>query len=109
MAAETGSTVSGSLGSSRRSVRYVKNGARGQWWQAAKAKGQVHAGWSNISAKSLRSHDFALISEMIKEKFGGRRGAAADLNALRCLLDSPSQHIWITFEDDCLWWCNSPR
>jgi hypothetical protein len=35
-----------------------------------------------------------------------RSGAATrDYNALRWLLDNPSQHVWITFEDGCMWWC----
>ena len=28
-----------------------------------------------------------------------------DCNALQTLLDHPSRHLWITFQDDCLWWC----
>lgn len=87
------------------SVRYVKNGTGGQWWQAAKANGQVHAGWHNIPDELLLKPDFALIQQTIRAEFGERSGATADFNALRCLLDRPSQHLWITFEDGCMWWC----
>ncbi len=34
-----------------------------------------------------------------------RKGATQDFNALRDLLDSPSKHLWITFEGGCMWWC----
>ena len=87
------------------SVRYVKNGAGGQWWQAAKADGQVHAGWPNIPVELLLNPDFAVIKRIIEEEFKGRQGSTQDFNALRSLLDRPSQHLWITFEDDCMWWC----
>jgi hypothetical protein len=35
-----------------KSVRYVKNGAGGQWWTTAKANGQVHLGWRNVPTAS---------------------------------------------------------
>lgn len=57
------------------SVRYVKNGAGGQWWPAAKANGQVHAGWSNIPHELLINPDFALIKQMVKDEFGHRQGS----------------------------------
>jgi hypothetical protein len=28
-----------------------------------------------------------------------------DFNQLRDLLDTPSKHVWITFEDGYMWWC----
>jgi len=72
------------------SVRYVKNGAGGRWWQAAKANGQIHAGWSNIPRDLLLNPDFVLIKKMIEDEFGHRRGSTHDFNALRWLLEVPS-------------------
>jgi hypothetical protein len=40
-----------------------------------------------------------------KEQYGDKPGAGQDINQLLNLLDSPSQHVWITFEDDFMWWC----
>src|SRR6478672_6508138 len=34
----------------------------------------------------------------------GAKGAAG-FQALHDLLDHPSQHVWITFEDGYMWWC----
>jgi hypothetical protein len=97
------------LALSQASVRYVKNGAGGQWWHAAKENRQVLAGWPKIPHSLLLNPDFAVIRQKIKEEFGQRRGATADFKALRCILDSPSQHLWITFEDGFMWWCTVPR
>jgi hypothetical protein len=87
------------------SVRYVKNGAGGQWWHAALANGQVHLGWDNIQHHLLLNPDFVQIEQVVRESYGPRQGAGRDFNALRTLLDAPSQHIWVAFEDGCMWWC----
>jgi hypothetical protein len=87
------------------SVRYVKNGAGGQWWKAAKANGQIHLGWRIIPADLLHAADMSKIEKLIRANFGDKPGATQDLNALRTLLVSPSQHVWITFQDGCMWWC----
>jgi hypothetical protein len=87
------------------SVRYVKNGEGGKWWKTAKANNQVHLGWRNIPEALLRSADMAAIENMIRAAFGSNPGATQDFNALRTLLDHPSRHVWITFQDGCMWWC----
>jgi len=87
------------------SVRYVKNGRRGQWWQAARTNAQIHLGWKNIPHELLLTPDFPKIKDVVKAEFGSRQGATQDFNALCDLLDSPNKHIWMTFEDGCMWWC----
>ena len=87
-------------------VRYVKNGEGGRWWPAAKAaRGQVHLGWRIVPHALLRTADMIAIEPLIRAEFGAKPGATQDLNALRSLLDHPSQHVWITFQDGCMWWC----
>ena len=92
------------------SVCYVKNGRGGKWWPAAKANGQVHAGWRIIPPEQLQNPgDFKEIERIIRKDFddrGAGKGAATnDFQALKYLLEAPSQHVWITFEDGCMWWC----
>ena len=87
------------------SVRYVKNGAGGCWWTAAKTDAQVHAGWSNIPDDMLLAGDLAAIEEAVRSEFGSNQGAATrDFNALRALVQRPSRHVWVTIEDGFLWW-----
>ena len=85
------------------SVRYVKNGAGGKWWKAAKARGQVHAGWEDVPDELLRDANMAAIERNIRSSAGG--GKTQDINALRTLVERPSQHIWVTFADGRMWWC----
>jgi hypothetical protein len=87
------------------SVRYVKNGPAGRWWQEAKANGQIHLGWKNTPKELLLKPDFSEIERLLRAEFADRPGATQDFKALKTLLDAPSKHIWITFEDGCLWWC----
>ena len=57
------------------SVRYVKNGQGGRWWPAAKARGQVHAGWGIVPHALLRSGDMTAIEPLIRSKFSLKPGA----------------------------------
>ena len=84
------------------SVRYVKNGAGGQWWNAAKDNGQIHAGWRSIPDALLRTADMGQIESLIRSAFGTKPGAMQDFNALRTLLVEPSQHVWVTFQSGCM-------
>jgi len=85
------------------SVRYVKNGAAGKWWQAARANNQIHLSWKSVPRELLLLPDFPKIKQVLKAAFGAKQGATQDFNALRDLLDAPSKHIWITFQDGCMW------
>jgi hypothetical protein len=87
------------------SVRYVKNGRAGQWWKTAKANGQIHLGWRDIPDAQLRTSDLETIEGLIRAQFGNKSGATQDFKALRTLLVNPSQHVWVTFQDGCMWWC----
>lgn len=86
------------------SVRYVKNGPGGAWWKDAKAASRLHAGWSQIPDALLQDRDSAAIAALIRRQYGTKAGATQDLKALLTLLEKPSQHLWITFEDGFLWW-----
>jgi hypothetical protein len=83
------------------SVRYVKNGIRGQWWDASYTNGQIHGGWKKIPGELLLKADFSAIEQAHKAQYGSTQ----DYNALRDLLDNPSKHVWVTFEHGFLWWC----
>ncbi len=87
------------------SVRYVKNGAGGCWWSKAKARSEVHLGWHSIPHELLLQVDLEAIERLIRDQYPGKPGATQDFNMLRTLLERPSQHLWITFEEGCLWWC----
>ena len=57
------------------------------------------------ATRMLKVANMDAIEPVLKEWWSGRPGATQDINALRTLLDHPSQHLWITFEERRLWWC----
>jgi hypothetical protein len=83
----------------------MKNGVGGQWWAAAKTNGQLHVGWRLIPRSLLETADLPALEALIRAEYGIKRGATQDFNALSAFLDHPGQHIWITFQDGCMWWC----
>lgn len=87
------------------SLLYVKNGKGGAWWPAAKSKNQIHAGWHLLPSKLIRNFDRDTIEDEYHHYYTSAKFKTQDYNALVRLLDRPSQHIWITFEDGYLWWC----
>jgi hypothetical protein len=89
------------------SVRYVKNGPGGQWWKTAHAQQQIHAGWADVPAEILRAGDLAAAKPYVEQIAKDPGAATRDYNALRALIDRPSQHVWITFEDRRMWWCTA--
>ncbi|MEA3047938.1 MAG: hypothetical protein QOJ53_2270, partial [Sphingomonadales bacterium] len=86
-------------------VRYVKNGEGGKWWGTAKARNEVHLGWRSIPHHLLSAAEMPAIRALIQAEYGAKAGATQDFNMLATLLDHPSQHLWVTFEDGCMWWC----
>jgi hypothetical protein len=82
-------------------IRYIKNGAGGKWWPMARKRHQVHCGWSGVPGKLLKRGDIDAIWALP----AAQRGSTQDFNALRDLLARPSQHVWMTFAEGCLWWC----
>jgi hypothetical protein len=87
------------------SVRYMKNGAGGKWWTAAKDRGQLHFGWWFLPRDLLQQRDLDGIKACIGERYKKQGAATADFNAIKLVIEHPSQHIWVTFEDGYLWWC----
>ncbi len=89
----------------RSTVRYVKNGSGGKWWQAARGQSQAHFGWSRVPGELLLRPGFDAIEGVIRSTSNDEGAATRDLSQLRDVLEVPDHHIWITFEDGCMWWC----
>lgn len=87
------------------SIRYIKNGPGGRWWESAKAHQQIHAGWDEVPDALLRAAALSEIKPLIENYWGTKPGGTQDFNALCALIDRPSRHVWITFEEGRMWWC----
>lgn len=89
------------------SVRYVKNGEKGRWWPVAKARNQIHLGWRELPHDLLKRADFDAIRALLDRQYARKSAATQDFNMLRTLLDRPSRHLWVTFEEGAMWWCTA--
>jgi len=90
-------------------VRYVKNGPGGplggKWWVTAKERAQLHAGWKIVPDSLLSDPNYSEIEAIIRREIQDQGAAKRDYNALCHLLQAPSRHLWLTFEERSLWWC----
>jgi hypothetical protein len=92
------------------SVRYVKNGEGGRFWPKARACGQLHAGWWFVPRDLVRTLDLARIRGCIQKWYDSENKKPGvvtnDFNQFKLLtVENPSQHVWVTYEEGCLWWC----
>lgn len=87
------------------SVRYVKLGRGGEWWPASRDNGQIHCGWREVDVEVLQRGDVNEIRGALKKSKGVGAVQTQDVNALMTLLDNPSRHLWVTFENGRMWWC----
>jgi hypothetical protein len=63
-------------------------------------------GAGHVASALLTEPDFPAIRAAIEAYWQGKGAkGAAGFQALHDLLDHPSQHVWITFEDGYMWWC----
>ncbi len=76
-------------------LRYIKNGEGGRWWRAALAHSTIEAGWDEYEEAELRN-----VGELVWKD----HHTTKDYNALRTLIEG-HKYLWITIEDDSLWWC----
>lgn len=87
------------------SVRYVKLGAGGRWWKAAIERNEIHFGWKAVPDDLVAAADLVGIEAAIRAEFGKKPGATQDFKAISFVLDRPSRHVWVAYQDGCLWWC----
>ena len=87
-----------------KSVRYVKNGKGGAWWDDAQKHNQIRAGWREVPPDVLVAADLVAAEKHVREDAAANK-RRSDFNALELLLDRPSQHVWVAFEKGHLWWC----
>src|SRR5688572_10939716 len=93
----------------RSTVRYVKNGRGGQWWEAAKERRHAHFGWKHVAGELLLRADFNAIEQVIRHRSKDEGAVTRDLSQIREVLEGADRHVWITFEAGFMWWCTLRR
>jgi hypothetical protein len=90
---------------------YVKLGRGGEWVESSFKEGKVRIGWPELSLDDIYRWDEADIrkkGQLARERQGlpfGKREVSNDVGALRKIVHSTSEEVWITFDGPYLWWC----
>ncbi len=83
---------------------YVKLGRNGSWEESSLKKNIMRIGWPNQSLADINASRWEVIQEQLQADH--TQGVATrDRRALQMLCESTPKDIWITFNNNHLWWC----
>jgi len=85
---------------------YVKLGRGGTWEPDSIATGKLRLGWRNQTIVDINAHRWDIIEHQLRQELHAKPAGVAttDLNALRMIIESQPDDIWITFHQAKLWW-----
>jgi hypothetical protein len=84
---------------------YIKLGIGGKWEESSIRENKVRIGWTNWLVEEINQRNWDILKERYQHEYKNKGSATADINALKTLVDSTSDDIWITFHSSQLWWC----
>jgi restriction endonuclease len=84
---------------------YIKLGRGGEWEADSLARNIMRIGWPNNSLEDINSGNWDAIEHRLRCDQPHQGTATRDVNALRDIVASTEEDIWITFHGSRLWWC----
>ncbi len=88
-----------------RKAFYIKLGRAGSWEAESIDRRIMRIGWENNPLADVNAQNWEAIGEQIRRHQPHRAKATRDVNALRDIVVSTEEDIWITFHSSRLWWC----
>jgi hypothetical protein len=95
-------------------VRFIRLGKGRCWQRVSFERGEIHAGWNEVSEGALNAADREACRNAVEEYHTGlnyRTEAArktaiqTDFNQLMDLIEEPERFVWVTIADGRLYWC----
>ncbi len=88
------------------SAFYIKLGRGGVWEEDSIKTGRLRLGWAGQCVDDINNRRWEVIERQLRVEHEGKRSSVAtnDLNALRNIVDSSLDDVWITFHQAKLWW-----
>src|SRR5687768_8533128 len=88
------------------SAFYIKLGRGGVWEEDSIKTGKLRLGWSQQCVEDINTRRWEVIERQLRIEHEDKRSSVAtnDLNALKSIVDSSLDDIWITFHQAKLWW-----
>lgn len=84
---------------------YIKLGSEGQWEKSSIDENKIRIGWAGLSLKDLNVRDWDIIREKLEKEISDKGAVTRDLNALKKIVLSTPNDIWVTFYSSHLYWC----
>ena len=85
---------------------YVKLGTGGCWAEDAIAQNKFRVGWNWIDLSDMNERRWPAVRRQVKSQLQGKRKGVvtADFNALKRVIETTGDDLWITFHNNSLWW-----
>lgn len=83
---------------------YIKLGQGGKWEEDSIEKSILRIGWKEVEISDINNKNWKNIEKAIRDGIEDQGAATRDFNALKKLILSDSNVIWITFHNSMLWW-----
>lgn len=84
---------------------YIKLGRKGEWEKSSIAGNIIRIGWKRQTLEDIKQGNWEVIEKQLQQEIPNKGAANRDLNALRLIVESTSNDIWVTFYSSHLWWC----
>jgi hypothetical protein len=84
---------------------YIKLGRGGAWEADSLANHIMRIGWPGSALADINSHNWDVIERKLRAELPHQGTATRDSNALREIVVSTEEDVWITFHRSRLWWC----
>ena len=93
---------------------FIRLGTGGEWASDCFENGTIRLGYEeirhDICLSACESGDWAETRRAIQQAYmNGNAATGNHLSQIRSFYESDSSVLWITFHDDCLWWCFSEQ
>lgn len=84
---------------------YIKLGRGGKWEESSIRENKVRIGWATLTVEEINQKNWDILKEKNQAEYKTKGSATADINALKTIVESTLEDIWITFHASQLWWC----
>jgi hypothetical protein len=84
---------------------YIKLGRGGEFEKSSIQEDKVRFGWDSWPVEEINQINWVALKEKFQHEYKNKGAATMDTNALKTIVESTLDDIWITFHASQLWWC----
>lgn len=88
---------------------YIKLGRKGEWEESSIRENKIRIGWAMTDLRDINIGNWEKIRKELENEFTTKGAATRDYYALRSIVESTSDDIWMTFHASRLWWCKAGK